>query len=298
MSEKALKNAIYFLAVVTALYLLTTLLGRGGGGADVDDSALAEALEVDRTQASAVVIEGPDMAIRLERSDGGWTVNGFPADSTAVDRFWRGVEGTRVASVAATNPDNHERLGITEDSAWTVTFDDDATVLLGKSGSQFGTSYARLPGEDVVHLVRGDLRSAATRSLVDWRNKRVLAVDTASVARVEVTRDGSTRVFERGDSTWTAAGEDVDQTTIRNLLQELAAFQATGFAPDSVTIGDPPDRSVVAFDASGNQVGTLFLDEGEGNLRASSSQSPYVFEVPSWRADRIAPAAEDPDTGD
>lgn len=298
MSEKALKNAIYFLAVVTALYLLTTLLtGGGGSAAAADGSALTDALAVDRSEASSVEIEGPDASIRLEQADGGWTVNGFPADSTAVDRFWRGVEGARVASVAATNPANHERLGITEDSAWRVTFDGGPTVLLGNTGSQFGTAYARLPGDDVVHLIRGDLRSAATRALVDWRDKLVLALDTASVARVEVTRDGATRVFERGDSVWTEGGDDVEATTIRNLLQELAAFQATGFAPDSVQLGEPPDRSVVAFDDGGNELGRLSMDEGEGNLQAASSQSPYVFQVPSWRADRVAPAAEESSPG-
>ena len=293
MSEKALKNAIYFLGVVTALYLLTTLLNRSDSASAAGGSDLAEALAVPEAEATEVLIEGQGNRIHLERAGDSWTVNGYPADSTAVSRFWRSVDAVSVASVAATNPANHDRLGVSADSAWSLTFDGGEPVLLGKSGSQFSTAYARLPSEDVVHLIRGDLRSAATRTLADWRDKLVLAVDTASVARVEVTREGSTRAFARQDSTWTADGDAADEAVMRNLLQELAAFHATGFAADSVEMKATPDRSVVVYDASGAELATLALDDGDGNLRAFSSQSPYIFEVPSWRADRVAPASED-----
>ena len=292
MSEKTLKQAIYFLAAVTALYLLTTLLNQGGpsanGGGDV-----AEALEASSDETDRVVLAGPGRTVTLERAPDGWTVNGFAADSAAVARFWEALEGAEVGDVAATNPANHERLGITADSAWVLTIGQEERVLLGHAGPQFGTSYVRLPDGDAVYLLRGDLRSSATRPLVDWRDKLVLAVDTTQVAAVEVQRDGQTRRWERGDSTWTEGGTPADDGEIRNLLQELAGFQATGFAPDSVTMKETPDRRVVVYDASGAELASLALDEGDGNLRAFSGQSPYVFEVPSWRADRVAPAPEE-----
>ena len=56
---------------------------------------------------------------------------------------------------------------------------------------------------------------------------------------------------------------------------------------------DTPDRQVRVFDGAGGEMASLALDEGDGNLRAFSDQSPYVFEVPSWRADRIAPEEGD-----
>lgn len=293
MSEKTLKQAIYFLAAVTALYLLTTLLNQGGPGAPSGSAEVTEALRASPDATDRVVLAGPDRTVTLERSGSGWTVNGFEADSAQVARFWEALEGSEIGDVAATNPANHERLGVTADSAWTLTIGQEERVLLGHAGPRFSTAYVRLPGSDPVYLLEGDLRSAATRPLVDWRNKLVLAIDTARVAAVEVRRDGDSRRWERGDSAWMEDGEEADDTEIRNLLQELAAFRATGFAADSVTVNDPPDRLVRALDGAGNEMGSLFLDEGEGNLRARSDQSPYVFEVPSWRADRIAPARGD-----
>ena len=293
MSEKTLKQAIYFLAAVTALYLLTTLLNQGGSGAPSGGNELAEALEAAAETTDRVVFSGPERTVTLERATDGWTVNGYLADSVAVARFWDALSGSRVGDVAATNPANHGRLGVTADSAWTLTIGQEDRLLLGHAGPQFGTAYVRLPDADEVYVLRGDLRSTATRPLADWRDKLVLAVDTALVAAVEVRRDGDTRRWERGDSTWSEGGGDADETEIRNLLQELAGFQATGFAADSVAMQETPDRQVRAFDAAGNEMASVSLDEGDGNLRALSDQSPYVFEVPSWRADRIAPERGD-----
>jgi len=293
MSEKTLKQAIYFLAAVTALFLLTTLLNQGGSGAPDEASALTAALSADEASTDQVVVSGPDRTLTLDKTPGGWTINGFKADSSAVARFWEAVADSEVGAVAATNPANHERLGVTPDSAWTLTIGNGAPVLLGHAGPQFGTAYARLPDEDAAYLLRGDLRSTATRALADWRDKLVLAVDTASVAAVEVTIGGETRRWDRADSTWTEGAEPADDTEIRNLLQELAGFRATGFAADSVTMKERPDRRVTAFDAQGQEMGTVALDEGDGNLRAFSSQSEYIFEVPSWRVDRIAPERGD-----
>ncbi len=35
------------------------------------------------------------------------------------------------------------------------------------------------------------------------------------------------------------------------------------------------------------------MADADGNLRAQTTDRPYVFEVPAWRADRIAPSRED-----
>ncbi|MDE2793541.1 MAG: DUF4340 domain-containing protein [Gemmatimonadota bacterium] len=294
MSDKTLRASLYFLGGVTVLYLLVTLLKGGGGGAPTDDSGLAAVLgELDGEWLTRVELSGPDDAIDLSKDGGVWTVNGFEADSAAVARFLRAVDEVEVGPVAATNPANHERMGVTAESAWTMTVDGTTTVLLGNSGNRYRTFYARLPEADEVSLVEGDLRSAATRSLFDWRNKVMVRADTAAVMSVRVTRDGTTTLYERQDSVWTADGEDVDGVTIRDLLQELAGLRASGFAPQDAVMPESPDRSVQALDADGNEIASVQLAEQESNFRASSPASPYIFEIANFRADRIAPEPPD-----
>ncbi len=294
MSEKSLRASLYFLGAVVALYLVARLAGGGNGGAATTDSDLSEALaSIDTESLSVVEIGGPEDAIRLERDGNAWTVNGFEADSGAVARLVRAIDEVEVAGVAATNPANHARLGITADSAWTLKADGGRTLLLGKTGNRFRTSYARLPDADIVSLIEGDLRSAAARSLFDWRNKVVLQADTAAVASIRVTRDGRATLYERQDSAWTTGGEEADATTVRNILQELAGLRASGFAPQDAEMPAEPDRLVQAMDAAGNEVASVALVEEEGNFRVSTPATPHIVEIPTFRADRIAPAPPD-----
>ena len=294
MSEKTLRAALYFLAGVTALYLVVTVVSGGGNGPAEADPDLTAALDdMDGASLTQIGITGPRDTIRLARDGGDWTVNGFEADSGAVARILRAVDEVKITSVAATNPANHGRLGVTADSAWTVTAEDGTTVLLGKVGPRFRTAYARLPDADLVSLVEGDLRAAAARTLFEWREKTILRADTAAVTSLRITRDGETALYERQDSSWTVDGAEADATKVRNVLQELAGLRASGFAPEDAVMPAEPDRTVQAMDASGNVVAAVSLAEQEGNFWAFSSGSAYVFEVPTFRADRIVPAAPD-----
>lgn len=299
MSEKTLRMSLYFLAAVTALYLLITVLGRGSGGGPASDPALADALgALDADDLERIEIAGPETddgareTLLLVQDGDDWTVNGFDADTAAVSRLLRALDDVEVASVAARNPANHERLSVDDANAWTLSFpEEDARVLLGKAGTRFRTAYARLPGADQASLIRGDLRSAAARPLLDWRNKVVLAADTGAVTAIHVVRDAQERRYERQDSTWTVDGEDADDARVRDILRELAELRATGFAPEDAErpTESAADRSVRAVDADGNEVAALWLVEQEGNFWAVTPDSPYVFEVPTFRADRVAP---------
>ena len=291
MSEKTLRACIYSLVAVGALYLVVTL-ARGGGGARSVDPGLAAALEeIAAGPHESFVIEGPESTIRLELNAGQWMANGFEADSSAVERLIRAVEGTEVTGVAGTNPANHARFGLTADSAWTFRTGDAHPILLGKNGTRFRTAYARLPDSDPVSVVEGDLRSAAARPLVDWRDKMVLRADTSAVARIAVTHAGGTEVYERQDSTWAVGGEEA--ATVRSILQELASLRASGFAPEGAEMPEAADRSVVATDADGNELASFSMAEREGNVWLKSAASPYIFEIPIFRANRLAPGAPD-----
>ena len=290
MSDKTLRASLYFLGAVTVLYLLVTLIGDGDGDGATQDSGLAGVLaELDGEWLTRAELTGPDETIQLSKDGGIWTVNGFDADSAAIARFLRAVDEVEVRSVAAANPANHERMGVTAETAWTMTIDGTTTVLLGNAGNRYRTFYARRPEADEVNLVEGDLRSAATRSLLDWRNKLMVRADTAAVMSVHVTRDGATTVYERQDSVWTVAGEEVENATVRDLLQELAGLRASGFAPQDAVMPETPDRFVRALDADGNEIASVQLAEQGSNFRASSPASPYIFEIANFRADRIAP---------
>jgi hypothetical protein len=297
MSEQSLKKILVTLAALVALWGVSALFsGRGGGGSSEADGGVAAMLEnLDAATIESVHINGPLATLTLERSAGAWTVNGYVADSVAVGRLWDALSGSEVSGVVATNPANHDRMGVSSDSAWTVELTrsegETSSILIGKNGPTYPSTYARLQDQDVVVVVTGDLRSAVARGVVAWRDKTILRTDTAAVARVVIDGSDGSYTLERPDGVWMVDGQVAPAIAVGNLMRELNLLVATGFVEDA-----PPDeadpRRVTALDAAGDTLMTVLISGTESTRHARVRDSDVVFEIPSWRVDRIAPSVE------
>ena len=296
MSEQTLKRILGALGILVVMWLISTLLS-GRGGAPTPDGGVAALLErLDETTVSAVRIVRPEQTVSLERSGDAWTVNGNVADSSAVTRFWNALVEAEVGGVVANNPRNHERMGLSADSAWTVDFTladgGMASVLVGKAGPILPSGYARLPDQDAVVVVSGDFRATLNQSVTDWRDKTILRVDTAAVVRVVLETDEGTHVVERSDSTWSIDGGPANASTMRSVLDELANFVALGFVEDREVFQENA-RRVIALGAEQDTLGAVVITGEAGTRHARTPENDVVFEVASFRADRITPDIED-----
>ena len=234
MSERTLKRILGALGILVVMWLISTLLaGRGGGGATPDGGVAALLERLDEATVSAVRIVRPEQTVSLQRSGDAWTVNGNVPDSSALTRLWNALVEAEVGGVVANNPGNHERMGLSADSALTVDFTladgGMASLLVGKVGPIFPSGYVRLPDQDAVVVVSGDFRATLNQSVTDWRDKTILRVDTAAVIRLVLETDDGTHVVERSDTTWSVDGGPANASTIRSVLEELANFVAVGF---------------------------------------------------------------------
>ena len=296
MSEQTLRRILGALGILVVLWLISTLLSGRGGGRSGPDGGIAALLDgLDETTVSAVRIVGPDQTVSLQRSGDAWTVNGNVADSAVVTRLWNALAGVEVGGIVANNPVNHGRMGLSADSAWAVDFTladgGMASVLVGKGGPVFPSGYVRLPDQDAVVVVSGDFRSTVILSLTEWRDKTILRVDTAAVVRVVLETDEGTHVAERSDSTWSIDGEPANANTMRTVLDELANFVAVGFVGDGEIFQENP-RRVTVLGAERDTLGSVVITGEAGTRHARTPASDVVFEVASFRADRITPDIE------
>ena len=298
MSEQALKRLVGALVVVSGLWLLSEVVSDGSGSiaASGEMVALFDDLDVEALQ--TIRMSRGDSTVELSRSDGVWTANGFPADSAAVARLLAELEQAEVGDLAATNPANHARMGVSADSAARVELVVDGetrTVLVGDAGRRFGTAYARLPGEERVYLLEADLRAHVRRSLDQWRNRVMLSVDSSAVVRVEVERDGDGYALVRGDSAWTVEGGGRAQpTAVTGILSELSRLVASGFVAEGDSIAELPTASTTrAFDAGGGLLARVTMAAGSGERWARTDRDDYLYRVTTFRADRVAPPREE-----
>jgi len=308
MSEKTLRIVVGVAVLLVAAYALTAMVG-GSTSADRGDTgrALVRALAGAREGLATVRIVGPQPgdSVELARgADGSWTVNGKPADSAAVARLEEALEGARVGHLAATNPENHARLGVAADNTWRLELHragrgEPVRLFVGNNGPSYPSAYARLPDSDDVYVLLGNLVSAVRRPAAEWRDRVVLRVDTAAVRRVVVTRDGDTYELQRDSALWVVGNAPADSVVVGDLLAELARLEAQGFEGDTVALGDSVTRSVLVLGEAGDTLALVRIAPTEqswtwrataaGKAATRGLGEEDVFELSSWRADRIAP---------
>lgn len=296
MTERTLKNIIGGLIGLALLYGIVALTA-GGGDDAAAHARLADTLRgLDGEAVDLVRIERAAGTVTLRRADGGWTVDGRPADSAAVARLWTALADAADAEIASTNPDNHGRLGIDDASATAVAFiagaDTLARLLVGDAGPYSPSAYVRPAGGDTVSLARGELRTLVRRGADEWRDRTIVRVDTAAVRGIRVQREDGAYTLERGDTAWTVDGRAADERAVRGMLGRLAGLDASGFAPEGTAV--EPGRTVTALGAGGDTLAHLRLDppdddERGASFRVSVPGRDAVFELPRWQADRLAP---------
>jgi hypothetical protein len=307
MSEKMLKIVLGVVGALAVVYIATAALG-SGGGAPADGSAAGRELakilaSIDEAGVEAVRFLTPEDTVELRREGSGWSAGGYPADSALVASFWAAVEDAAVGDLVATNPANHERLGVAGENPRAIEFvlsgGKSTRLLVGHGGPTYPSAYVRLPDRNEVHLLRANLRTALDRSLDGWRDRTIVRVDTAAVRRIEVERDGERYTLARDTAGWTLDGGAANAVAVQGILGELANLQAVGFAPDSARPAEP-NRRVTVLGEAGDTLATVSIGEGDGvYLLATTPGKTTVFELAAWRVDRLVPtrAEVEPEDG-
>ncbi len=297
MSTKTLTKLLGAAALLLGLWLLISLVP--SGGADNEPSGEWEDFfdRLNRVTVSEVRLDGAGGERVIARNGEDWTIDGLPADSGTVARFWESVESASITSRVSRNPENHERMGLAEGSADRMTFGLDGesrTVLVGDAGTSTGTSFVRRPESTDAYVLSSDFNAHMTRSLSNWRDRRVVIVDTAAVERIELVAEDGNHSLGRADSAWTlSGGEEADASTIRGILEELSTLRANGFAEAGNEIFDAPaELSLTALGGAGDTLAVLTLGEGDGDRWVTARGDTTVFRLPSFRTARLVPSGE------
>lgn len=297
MSETTLKRLVGALVIAVALWVVVKLAAgdQGGIAATGDIARFFEGMGDSAIE--SVRMSGPDGTVELRRADGAWSVNGYEAGRGVIGRFMTALAEAEVGDLAATNPANHARMGVSADSAVTLEVEigeGTRTLLVGDQGPRFGTAYGRLPDGDEVYVIEGDLRGHVRRRLDDWRDTEIVAVDTARVTRLEVERDGEAYTLVRGDSAWTFEdGADADAIQARNVLTELASMIATGFLTEADSLfALPQGGATTVYDAEGGVLAEITIGSGDGERWARSVGDSITYRLSAFRVGRIAPTLD------
>ena len=297
MTIQQLKRLGIALVVVLGLWGLATIIG--GGGDALEEAELIGALVA--AEVDVVEFAGPEDTIRLVQDQPGtWTVNGFSADPSIIDDLFAALAEAGTGELTAQNPSSHERMGVgaVGGTRLSVTRGDVTlvNVFIGQQGRAYRTVYVRRDGDDDVYLVESLLSALVDRQVNDWRDKHIVAVDTAGVTRIEVGRGSDRYALVRTDSAWTFAdGAETDSAAVQRLLGEFGTLEAQGSGFPSAQEADSldfdnPKRQVSLFDAEGVALAALVFDSTSVSFWAREVAGETVFQLFPWKVNNLTPA--------
>ena len=146
-----------------------------------------------------------------------------------------------------------------------------------------GKVYAKLAGSDLVVLLDPNLTKQAE---AEYRSRTVwpAPVDAVQIEKLQFGGQESPFTLEKVDNVWKVAGkpaDNVNQDTMKELLDALAGLKASRFVADKTTdfklFGlDPAQRSIEIQTQSGKR--TLLIGRQEGE------SSRYYARVPEGEA--------------
>lgn len=304
MNAKQLK-VIAIVLGVAVLLSLPRLFRDGGEEGTLDVGDGFSFVVTDSIAGVDIVLADNAGTVRLERTDAGWTVDGYVADEPKV-RDLLGVIGQLSSpELVARNPSNHARLGVAEGGRRIevrTVGGDVRRFHLGDRDTRSGGYFARLPGDDIVYRLDSPAGGYLSRDRDGWRPRLIASVDTAGVREILMRRGEREAVLRRSNEGWTAGDAPADSALVQRLLSILPSVSASGFPTaeeEAAADFTLPDGRLEVFsegfeDVTGRQLELSILlleDEERGDWVARLADGTEAFRLSSLTVNRLLPEA-------
>jgi len=222
-------------------------------------------LEESIGRAQRIIVTSTEASYRIERTQRGWAMQdrgNFPVNAAALARLTEGLQSLQYVRRMTSDPSKHERLGVgdpreggrgvlvqVEDGSRALLVD----LILGIEPNGSGM-YVRRTGQDQVWSARGEL--PPLRSIASWLELQPLALDPATLARVEIVPPAS-RPYTLARE---AQGQDfqivlparlaaVAQSSVNNVGERITALTPTDVMEAPAIQGAPRARvRAITFD--------------------------------------------------
>ncbi len=232
-------------------------------------------------------------AIALKRVDKGWQVAAdhktfYAADSSAVEALFESLAKLKTGSMVSRKPKRHALYEVSHKTGIQVeTLGHDGTlahVLIGKSGPNIFSTYVRVVDSNEVFLVSGILKNTTSKTLNEWRDKRIFDFNPELVTTYTVTGNLSC-ALKKTDGKWWLESKTAPANTaaVEQAVRTLATLNAIDFEEGTLEeYGfDEPLRTITAEFNDGSQ--TILLLGSDANAfqqhaKTGNSETIYIIE--------------------
>ncbi|MDB4987144.1 MAG: hypothetical protein JWN04_2322 [Myxococcaceae bacterium] len=307
VNNSRLYIALALLVAIAAAVVLTRRAHESQTGLEKPSQTLPA---VDKSAATQFELSRPGQPTIVAQKQGDkWSITAplqAEASQEAVNGALDKLADLKVTGLAATRKENQARLGVDAAHALHVRVKAGEKQLLDLYvGEAKGAStIVREEGKDAALSVKGSIRYAFDKDLKEFRKREITDLDVTQVSALAISSKKGNFKFERGPAdAWTQAkGEKpiakFDPEQVQSLLSTATHLRAADFAaagePDAVTGLDAPSAKLTLTkkDASTLELSIGKQHPGSDDFYVRSSESPVVFRVAKFSAERLMPEAK------
>jgi hypothetical protein len=295
-----MKRNLLYLAVITAIALLLLLFTPGQRPAE-DPAANALFLEevaarINDVSRVEIISAGNATVATLERSGGHWQLGelgGYRADWPRLQSMLAALAQARVTETKTDKPEYYARLGVedidAEDAGGVLVrlsiADETTAVLVGNRAQGRTGQYVRLQNEAASLLVDREIDVSSEQ--LDWADSRIVDINAAEVAEVEIIHPGGERVLVTKisadqtdfDPVGLPAGREIKSSwAVNSLGSVLSMLDMESVQPDEgLDWSDAVNMRLMVF--SGMEIMADMLESGDQYLVRLRASRPGAKQV-------------------
>jgi len=242
----------------------------------------------------------------LQRIDAGWQVSTagqdtvYAADSSAVQKLLSNLAALKTGTVVSRNSKRHALYEVSPETGLLIEVADNAkrplaSLLIGKNGPNIFSTYVRAADSDAVYLVDGILKDKVSKTLNEWRDKNIFALEPGAIHAYTVA--GDTRLnLQKSSGEWQAGDVEVSAEAVGRLLESFATLGAVDFAEGPLEeFGlDKPLRIITAEIDNETQATLLFGSAANAFQQyAKTADSDTIYIIEKHLLSMLCPALEE-----
>ena len=298
MNKKYLQTLVA-LAVLVGLWGIFTYYGgkKPASSSKSESAASKKVFPVKNAQVvSFTVAEAGGKPITCIRNGNTWEITEprkLAADSSAIETFLTSLTGATPSETVSEQGGDLSEFGLnppeTTIEVKTSAKPAEFTLRLGSATPTNTGVYAQVGGQQRVFTLASYLKGSLEKTLFDFRNKKVIALATDDIRRLDVTsKNGSYRLVKNADGIWDLMLPPpvrADHFTAQGLVDELgSASMKSVVAEEKRDLGrygfSNPTMTIHLTGGSGSE--TLVLGKKDGaNYYAMNTAVGPVFTLAS-----------------
>lgn len=235
------------------------------------------ALKFQRDLADSMEVTSGGRVLKFGKVEGDWRLTD-PAtrrpDEAAIEGLLSRIDGLRIRSIAAENPESLSKYGLDKPAA-TVTIgtgSSRATLHVG-SPAEEGTVYAKDASRAEVFTIDASVLDDLKRDAGEYRQRDLFDARSFNTTKIEIARGGQTTVYEkktvtgedgREEQKWQRVSPsegDVDRTKVDSFLSTITGSRADSFVAKAPAGAQTELTITLTFDG-GKQEKVTFLRSG------------------------------------